>query len=83
MVTGWWAIFWIKTIAHSVMGQVRKIMKTKMKRRMKRVQKVVDGKMHIDELTTKELKIMYAAITKASMERAIEERKFLKPEQLH
>lgn len=58
-------------------------MKTKMKRRMKRVQKVVDGKMHIDELTTKELKIMYAAITKASMERAIEERKFLKPEQLH
>jgi len=55
----------------------------KIERRLKRVKKVMDGKLHIDELGVKELKLMYKVMEEISLQRALEEVKHLTPSEIN
>lgn len=60
---------------------MKKKKQKKIERRMKRVQKVIDGKLDIDDLGIKELKLMYEIVQQIAEDRIFDEME--KPDKLH
>lgn len=55
----------------------------KLNRRLKRVKKVMEGKMDIEKLGLKELAMMHEIVHQISIARALEEIKSITPDQIH
>jgi len=55
----------------------------KIERRLKRVKKVMNGKLDINDLSLKEMQLMYKVMEEISLQRALEEVKHLTPSEIN
>lgn len=62
---------------------MKKSKQKKVEQRLKRVKKVMDGKLDINKLSLKEMQLMYKVMEEISRQRALEEIKHLTPDQIH